>query len=393
MLSLSDLVVWNNKVRLEDKHIVGQEIASLGEISHHDVPILHRIVITPFAYAAFLEENNLKIQIKHLLGSINHDRHDSVMQVARHIQNLITHAPIGHAIYNPVFKLMEKIDTKSVALYAHYFKDGKMIGSATWRDLSGESVLVEHIRVAFAHLFSTEYLGKHTIHHLNHSSFSVCLFVEPDEQFDLTGHIETAGKVKGEYEVEAHSLVRFSYNKHSGSITRGEVLGNEGKSALSPKDLRKLLLYAKNSEEAFYLPQVIFWGKFHGDFLVTKILPSADVPIYHDTYHALIQNVTVHPGVTIGRLKVVDERSRNVVVSSDEIILVKKLDKGVIEAVKKAKGLIIEEDPMPEMIHALKSLGIPAIVKKDNRFLYSTGDVISLNATTGEIKRGSMLVS
>jgi len=65
----------------------------------------------------------------------------------------------------------------------------------------------------------------------------------------------------------------------------------------------------------------------------------------------------------------------------------------MIETVKKAKGLIIEEDPMPELVHALKNLGIPAIVKKDNRFLYSTGDVISLNATTGEVKRGSMLVS
>ncbi len=393
MLSLSDLVVWNNKIRLEDKDTVGQEIASLGEISHHNVPILHRIVITPYAFAAFLEENNLKLQIKHLLGSINHDRHDSVMQVARHIQNLITHASISSAIYNPVFQLMDKIDAKKVALYAHYFKDGKMIGSATWRDLSGEAVLVEHIRIAFAHLFSTEYLGKHTIHHLNHSSFSACLFVEPEEQFDLTGHIETAGKVKGEYEVEAHSMVRFSYNKHSESVTHGEVLGNDGKSALSPGDLRKLISYAKSSEEAFYLPHVIFWGKYRGDFLVTKVLPSSDVPTYHDTYHSLIQNVTVHPGVTIGRLRVVDERSKNVVVSSDEIIYVKKLDKSMIETVKKAKGLIIEEDPMPELVHALKNLGIPAIVKKDNRFLYSTGDVISLNATTGEVKRGSMLVS
>lgn len=393
MLLPRDLVVWNNKLRLEDKDVVGQEIAGLGELAHNDVAILHRIVITPYAFSTFLDENNLPQQIKHLLGSINHDRHDSILQVSRYIKSIITHATISSAIFEPIFNFMEKLESKSVTLSAFYFKDGKLVGSGLWNGLSGESVLVEHMRIAYAQLFSPEYLGKHTIHHNNHDTFSACLYVAPEIPFSLTGTVATVGKEKGEFEIEAHSMVKFCYNKHSNELTHGQVFEGGNKLALTPSDIKQLLTYAHASEKAFYLPQVLYWGKYGNDFLVTKILPPSEVTSYDDTYHSLIQNVTVHPGVTIGRLRVIDDKSKTAIISNDEIIMVKKLDKSMLDAVKKAKGLIIEEDPHPEIVHILKNFGIPTIVKKNDRFLYSTGDVISLNATTGEIKRGSMLVS
>lgn len=392
MLNASDLVVWNNELRTEDKDLVGREISDLGELSHHNIPILHRIVVTPHAYATFLEENNLTLQIKHLLGSINYDRHDSLYQIARYIRNLITRATVSSTIYKPLFSYYEKMDTHAVTLNAHYFRDGTLIGSGRWENLRGESVLVEHVRIAYAQLFAPDNLQRHGIHHLNHHTFKACLFVVPEVKFDLTGYISTHGKKKGEYEIEAHEMVRFSYNKHLKRITSGEVLPGGKKDTLTVNDLKKLLHYAHSCELAFYLPQVMYWGKLGNDFLVTKILPLAYVEEPIDSYSMLIKNVTVHPGVTIGRLRVIDEKHHSQLVVKDEIVSLRKLDKDMVSALKTARGIILEEEPNPEVLFILKNLGIPTVVKK-GRLLYSTGDVVSLNATTGEIKRGSMLVS
>lgn len=393
MLQPADLVVWNNEVRLEDKEAVGLEVASLGELSHHNIPILHRIVVTPHAFSLFLSQNNLSTQMKHLLGSINHERHDSVSQVARYIKNLILQAEISDEIFNPIWQYTTKFESKKLSLYAHYFKDGKLVGSGKWGGLIGESVVAEHIRIAYSHLFSSEYLNKHTIHNHNHHAFSVCLFVEPELPFELTGSIATFGKSKAEYEIEAHLQVKYTFNKHQDKITGGHVYPGGNKAALMPIDIKTMLSYAKAAEKAFYLPQVLYWGKYGKDFLVIKILPASDIPTYHDTYHSLIQNVTLHPGVTIGRLRVIDDKSKTEVILSDEIVLVKKLNKKMIEILRRAKGIILEEEPHPEIKNVLKDFGIPTVIKKNDRFLYSTGDVVSLNATTGEIKRGSMLVS
>lgn len=103
--------------------------------------------------------------------------------------------------------------------------------------------------------------------------------------------------------------------------------------------------------------------------------------------------MTVTPGITIGRLNVVDEKEKSISISHDEIVLLKSLDKAMINTIKKAKGIIVESDPHPEIVAILKSVGIPTVIRKRERLLYSSGDIITLNATTGEIKRGSMLVS
>lgn len=393
MLTDGDFVVWNNKLRLDDKEEVGVDIASLGELAHEDVVILHRIVITSKAFDLFLKENSLTQQVKHLLDSINHERHDSLAQVSSYIRKIITHAPIPEDIYETIFDYVEKSDAKKLSLTAYYFKDNKVIGKEKWDDLGGESVLVEQIRIAWAHLFSPEYLKTHSIHHENHHKFNVCLVVEPEVAYSLTGTVKSFGGHKAEYEIEAHSMVKIAINKHTEETVRENVPSGGNRTVLSHFDVKKLLSYIKSAEKAFYFPQTLTWGKVGNEFLVARVTPTADEQVFKDTYNSLIQNITVNPGITIGRLKVIDASRKVELVSNDEIIVLKTLNKDMLAAIKQAKGIIIEEEPHPEVVGMLKSFGIPTVIRKNNRMLYSTGDVVSLNATTGEIKRGSMLVS
>ena len=78
---------------------------------------------------------------------------------------------------------------------------------------------------------------------------------------------------------------------------------------------------------------------------------------------------------------------------NEEILMLESVDKKMSETIKKAKGIILTKEPHPEVAQLLKNIGIPTVITPKDKFLYSTGDVISLNATTGEIKRGNMLVS
>lgn len=393
MLSSGDLVVWNNKITLHDKKEVGIDIATLGELAHHGIVIHHRLVITPNALDRFLKENNLEIQLKHLLGSIDHDRHDSLTQVSNYIRKIITHSELPKDIVTPLFKNFELITEKKVNLRALYFKDGDQIGEENWQDITGEAVLAESIRIAWSQLFSAGYLKSHTIHHKNHHQFSAVLVVIPQTTYSLTGEVRTYGNRKDEFEIEAHKMVKYVYNKSSKSFTQGHLHHPDAKATLSIPDLKKLLDYAHNAHNAIYFPHILYWGKLKNDFVVNSLTHSIGVDPPKDTYNSLIKSVSVHPGVVVGRLKVIDEREKIALVANEEIIFIKSLNKEMINVVKRAKGLILEEKPHPEIVHLLREVGIPTVIRDKKSFLYSTGDVISLNATTGEIKRGSMLVS
>jgi phosphoenolpyruvate synthase/pyruvate phosphate dikinase len=351
----NDLVVGIKDIDLSDKRTMGESLASLGELSQHEVVVLPKIIITPMAFSAFLQENNLTTQIKHLLGSINHDRHDSLSQVSKYIQSLILHAKIPKEIYDPVFKKVEKMGAKKMDLEAYYFHGVRLVGSEKWEELTGEHVLIEQIRFAWAELFSLTSLKKHLMHHTNFHMFSSCLTIAPEYEFLLNGRVSTMGESKNEYEIEAYEMVKFVYNKHNSRLEKGHILPGGNKDALSPHDIKILLDYAKAAEKALFLPYVLFWGNHDGTFLIKRVLPATDVGMHSDTYSTLIENVTVNPGITIGKLKVIDEKSKTELIVNDEIVKLKKLDKDMLETIKTAKGIIIEEEPHPEILHLLKS--------------------------------------
>ncbi len=390
MLLPIDFVVGNESLEFEDRHVVGEDIASLGEFSKKGL-ILPGIILTPYAFWHFLDDNNLRTQTKHLLGSINHEHHSSLSQISLYIQNGIMSGKIPSDISKLLFK---KIDSnKEYFIEAYFFRGGSPIGNHKSPPIKGESVVAHEVRMLWAQLFSHENLKRHTINHTNHQEFTVCLAIRPHLKFELEGHVKTFGAKKSEYEIEARSHLRLSYHKYSNAFVKGHVLPGGKKNALSVAELKTLLEYARMSEKAFLLPHEMVWGKHAGKMYVTKIMPISSFIEHESSYDFLAKSMTVTPGITIGRLNVINEKEKIVFVSQDEIVLLKEIDRKMIETVKKAKGIIVETDPHPEIVALLKSVGIPTVIRKRERLLYSTGDIISLNATTGEIRRGSILVS
>src|SRR5690606_35269722 len=69
----------------------------LGELKQSGFPIPDGFVITSLSYFHFLHENKLIPKINQLLSTINYEHPESVMQVARHIQNVIRATKIAEA--------------------------------------------------------------------------------------------------------------------------------------------------------------------------------------------------------------------------------------------------------------------------------------------------------
>lgn len=391
MLLPKDLVVLNSELELDDKNLVGPEFACLGEFAQHKGQILESLIITPYAFSMFIDANNLKTRIKHLLGSIDLENQESLGQVSSYIRKALSGARLPSEIVTQILSKLKDID--SCRIESFYFQGVKMIGTYKSAEIRGEAVILDNIREAFAQLYSAKNMRLHTISHDNHNEFSIALAIVPVIKSLLSGHIKTLKGKKGDYEIEAHSHVRFVYNKHSDTLKNGFVLPGGEKNALDARDLQRLLSFAKIAEKVFYHPHMLNWEKVEDNLVVTKIVPISSVLDNKGAYGFLTKSMTVTPGITVGRLKFIDKKNSEEFISSEEIVLLKEVDRNIISLLKKAKGIIVEGDPHPEIIELLKGVGIPTVVRKHERLLYSTGDVVSLNATTGEIRRGSIMIS
>lgn len=389
----ADSVLWLKDLDIEDKNIVGHEYAKLGELTRNGIEVLPIIIVTPFAFEIFKKENNLTLQIKHLLGTINFERHDSVSQVTSFIHRIITRSEISKNIYTKLFDYYDLLEYPRVSLTALYFKDRKQISQKTWNDTSGEAVLIEKVRLAWANLFTVENLHTHSIDHNNHQAFSVCLIIKPQLKFEFTGEVRTFGQNKNEFELEAHNYIKYVYNRYTKKITRGHVTAEKHKNILDVSEIKDLFSYAHKLQKLFYFPHILFWGKYKGKFIATGVNQGIEL-VKPGTFTEFVQSETVNPGITIGKLKIVDKNYKSGNIENDEIVVVKNLDKKMLSALRKAKGLIIESNVNADVLHLLKGVGIPAIITGKNiGNYYVSGNVVSLNASTGEIKRGSMLVS
>lgn len=389
MLLSEDYVVWDKYLDLGDVDEVGGELASLGELDKYNISILPHIVVTNNAFSYFLEYGSLHLKIKHLLGTLNHAQHESLSQVSNHIKNLLNKSHIPEKISNPIHKMIDALGIELFTLRAFYFDKKKLLFIKENRDVKGDAVILENIRRAWSDMYSKESLERYMVGPHNHHNLRCVIAVIPMYEFVLTGHVSHANKL--EYEIEAYSMTRYKYNKHTKKIVSAFVLPGGNKDSLSVFEIKKLLDIGQTAERLFYFHQTVYWGKYGNEILVTRVVPR--VADEQNTFSSLIDTFTIHPGITVGKLRIVNEKKHEAIEFNNEIVVLEKLDKKMIDSLKKVKGIIIKDMPHPEVAQIIRQLGIPTVVRKNDNFIYSTGDVISFNATTGEIKRGNMLVS
>ena len=397
MVLPNDYVVSLKDLDLEDSNIVGEELASFGELAFNKIVLAPSFVITPEAFALFKTANNLDLKIKHLLGSMNSERHDSVSQTSVFIKNHIKHSPFPQALVKSVFEAYEKIEKNNkkvnLTLTAFYVNNGQVIKKIKIEDVRGEASLVEHIRNLWALIFENKLLALNSLTQKNHHLYSVTILVQQKIYPTIEGYIKTVGEKheKHLFTIEAKENVKIIYNKKTSNIERGFALHREWKSLLSTSDIKTLIEIAQIADKKLYHPHLLHWSKDKQIF-ITDIAPVTDATEY---YHnkKVIAGTPLHPGIRIGRIKIIDNK-KDVVIANEEIVVARNLNKTMLENIKKASAIVVENDFDEELKHLLRQSGIPTIINaKDAVNSYKTGEMVSVDATNGFLSRGSILVS
>src|SRR3989344_7920195 len=88
-MAKSTFIAWFKDTGKDDIPTVGGKGANLGEMTQAHFPVPDGFIVTSNAYFNFLKENQLTTKIKHLLGTANLDKAESLQQVATHIKKVI----------------------------------------------------------------------------------------------------------------------------------------------------------------------------------------------------------------------------------------------------------------------------------------------------------------
>lgn len=398
MVLPDDLVLWLKDIDKSDKEKVGEELSLLGEITRI-AKVKKSFVILPQAYNHFKTQENLDIKITHLLGSMNHAHSGSVNQVEEYIRKIILQTPLPQDLVKKLFAGYEHITHKNkkpqVILTAYFLKDGNTYKRLQYNTVAGESVLIEKVRSCWAEIYEKQKLIHRDLHHENHHAFSVAFLIEPVEKFNLSGIIQTSGEnhEKHHYVLQAHSSAKLVYDKLNKKIIKGYVLNEKNGLLLNSSDIKNLVEIAHKIDKALFHPFVIGWEKTDASILITSVHPVTS-PIEYYEKRNKISGKSHYPGIKVGRVKFFDPTDHTLSVSEDEVIFMKKLTKNDIEKVKRASALIIEDDLTNETRHYIKHYGIPTLTQiRDAEKTYADGEIITVNATSGHIQKGSMLIA
>ena len=113
-------VLWFNEVGIQDVPLVGGKNASLGEmykaLTKRGVKVPNGFAVTAYSYRYFLEEENIKKELRKILSKVKVRSVESLAKVGHEARQLILRAelppPLRMAIIDAYRKLCKKYGVK-----------------------------------------------------------------------------------------------------------------------------------------------------------------------------------------------------------------------------------------------------------------------------------------
>ena len=172
MLPKSDRVIWLSEI--SDDSLIDQKTLHLLSLLKLGYPTTDGFVITPKTFFEFLEENNLKAKIKHLLETVNFDDLDSVLRVSKDIKKCIIEGNLSEDLIREIRNAYKKFggifNDSSVAV--HF--PGKVLKE---KEAKGDASLLQKIKEAWALAFDHQDLNHRYRNNLNHFEINPILVI------------------------------------------------------------------------------------------------------------------------------------------------------------------------------------------------------------------------
>lgn len=432
MINSNDLVILLEHCGKNDARMVGKRACELGELAGSISAVPKGFVVTPRSFQTFCRHNNLIAKINHLLGTVNFNDSNSVLQVSKTIRKLIRTSEVPREVTDEIFRLYKKLGLSGVQIYSQ---------NEDFLHATGESGTVEKIREAWADSYSPRQLSgnfkvNRNFEHIFpsvlvlsavHPQKSGVLYTSGPEEDKDTLVIEAVFGVytkeseqcRDSYTVKKPGLVPKEGIDPGWSIVNANcreqkmqyVLTEEGVEKteskhvpagqkLAENEIKKLCLIAQKLEDVFYFPKKAEWILEEGKLFIINVQdlplweqkkeyvePFAHNPIFDTAPQKILHGVSVKKGMGIGRVKLIRNLSDAKNISPDSVAVVSTLDQKLSAALTKAKAIIVKDSKnyvsSDFQAPVIKGVGT-SVLKQDM--------LITVNGNTGDIYTGSMKV-
>ncbi len=442
----SNLILWFKQVDKEDIALVGGKGANLGEITQAGFPVPDGFIITSAAYFNFLRENNLTTKINHLLGTINFNKSESLLQVASHIQKLIKSSEISDELVREIIKnyrilsgpLSDALVAVRSSATAEDLPGASFAGQQeTFLNVTGETSLILKVKDAWASLFEPRAIFYRHEQRFDHFRVGIAIVVQKMVESEKSGVMFTIDPVTNDkskivieaiyglgelivqgvvtpdhYEVDKNEMKILT--KH---ISRQEkkllkIKGDnkevridkkeKDKQKLSDNQILDLALLGKNLEKHYYFPQDIEWAIEKDNIYIVQTRPITTIKATKkaDSEKAInlpliLQGSPASPGIASGSVRMVHSLHDIQKIKNGDVLVASQTNPDYVPAMKKAVAIITDKGGRTS--HAAivsRELGIPAVVGTEKATsILKTGMVVTVNGEKGEVYKGGIVKS
>lgn len=329
------LVVWFSEVDKEDIGLVGGKGANLGEMVKANLPIPPGFIITSLAYYEFLDENNLRGQIRKILAGLDVENpvklHEASNRVKKAILKGKINPELAAKIINYYFDLGKiKSQNKIKKIFSAFVHKNLLVAvrsSATAEDLPdasfagqqstflnirGEASLLAAVKECWASLFEERAIYYRTQKKFDHFKVGIAVPVQKMVESEKSGIMFTIDPstnnkksiiiegafglgemvVQGEvtpdiYEVNKSDLqvTKITVSSQNKKLVKSED-GNKivslskkegGRQKLTHKEIIELAKLGNKIEKHYYFPQDIEWAIEKGNIYIVQSRPITTI--------------------------------------------------------------------------------------------------------------------
>ena len=170
---------------------------------------------------------------------------------------------------------------------------------------------------------------------------------------------------------------------------------------LTNNEIREVALLVKDIENHYYFPQDIEWAVEKGRVFIVQARPitttqnqaGKGTENVTSTNELLVTGSPASPGIGVGHVTIIKSPKEISNIKMGDILVAPQTNPDYVPAMKKAAAIVTEKGGRTS--HAAivsRELGIPAVVGAENATkLLKEDSVISVNGTTGEVYKGSII--
>lgn len=419
------MILWFNKIGMEDVPLVGGKSASLGEMTRRTkVPVPDGFATTAKAFRLFVDRNNLRAKIEKALSALKDPNDTQTLgRIGREIREMIVQAKVPDELRDAISSAYRQLEAKTrqqnppVAIRssatAEDLPDASFAGQQeTYLNVSGAQEVVESVKKCYASLFTDRAIFYRVQKGFDHMAVALSAAVQlmvyskasgvaftldvstGDRSVVLLegswglGEYVVQGKVTpDEYVVRKSDLtivkkivppkkVMLVRSEKGGTVEKQVPNELQNAPVATDDQIRELSKYCIAIEEHYKKPMDIEWAIDERDnkIYILQARPETVwsmkpveqpkeelVTVTEKT--VLVQGLPASPGLAVGKAHIIMEVERLGEFQSGEVLVTEMTAPEWVPAMRKAAAIVTNSGGMTS--HAAivsRELGIPCIV-------------------------------